>query len=58
MNYTRIRYRQMITPYIIEIDSQSFGISTISLTIQAMSSVLSLLHCLMSRLRLRTLLNL
>ena len=58
MNYTRIRYRQMIIPYIIEIDSQSFGISTISLTIQAMSSVLSLLHCLMSRLRLRTLLNL
>ena len=58
MNYTRIRYRQMITPYIIEIDSQSFGISTITLTIQAMSSVLSLLHCLMSRLRLRTLLNL
>ena len=58
MNYTRIRYRQMITPYIIEIDSQSFGISTISLTIQAMSSVLSVLHDLMSRLRLRTLLNL
>ena len=58
MNYTRIRYRQMITPYKIEIDSQSFGISTISLTIQAMSSVLSLLHVLMSRLRLRTLLNL
>ena len=54
MNYTRIRYRQMITPYIIEIDSQSFGISTISLTIQAMSSVFSVLHCLMSRLRLRT----